>query len=230
MPRGEGLVTGHLWLSGSNRLASQRRQRSAFSIAWSGPSAWIPDSLSTASQPFVSLEAGLQTQKCLTRILGLQVCKLQAWVDVGLWNMKLVVVNVECVEVVFQWAGCAHPWTFSWEFSLNFLLPFPSEPFLPVPIPLLSAEGSHASICWTIAEHSLYALGWVRYGNQSIWSSPGLELWLEGQMVIMRERWTTMWVERDWVICFVSETLGNGLSSSLHSWFFTSLHFKESGV
>ena len=33
------------------------------------------------------------------------------------------------------------------------------------------------------------------------------------------------------VICFVSETLGNGLSSSLHScFFFISLHFKESGV
>lgn len=57
--------------------------------------------LSTVSQPFVSLEAGLQTQKCLTRISGLQVCKLQACVDVGLWKMKLVVVNVECVEVVF---------------------------------------------------------------------------------------------------------------------------------
>lgn len=57
--------------------------------------------LSAASQPFVSLEAGLQTQKCLARISGLQVCKLQACVAVGLWNMKLVVVNVECVEVAF---------------------------------------------------------------------------------------------------------------------------------
>ena len=68
--------------------------------------------LSTVSQPFVSLEAGLQTQKCLTRILGLQVCK-----DGGLWQMKLVVVNVECIEVVFQWAGCAHPWDLCLESS-----------------------------------------------------------------------------------------------------------------
>lgn len=73
---------------------------------------WTSGMLSTVSQPFVSLEAGLQTQKCLTRILGLQVCK-----DGGLWQMKLVVVNVECIEVVFQWAGCAHPWDLSLESS-----------------------------------------------------------------------------------------------------------------
>lgn len=136
----------------------------------------------------------------------------------------------ECVEWPFSGQAVLIPGDLSLESSHWTPSSFPFEPFPPVPIPLPSAEGSQASICWTVAEHSLYALGWVRYwisqyGVPLVWSCG-----LRGRWWWWERDEQTVWVERGWVACFVSETLGNGLSSSLHSRFFISLHFKESYI
>lgn len=161
-------------------------------------------------------------------LAGLQAAGLR-----GCWPLEHEACGGECGVCrsgLLVGRLCSSLWPFSWEFSLNFLLPFPFEPFPPVPIPLPSAEGSQASICWTVAEHSLYALGWVRYWNQPIWGSPGLELWLEGQMVMMRERWTNRvgWKRLSRLLCLRDP--GKWSLKFFTLTFFISLHFKESYI